>query len=357
MIDVPEDFREASYTAPDKFLDDDRVARNILSAVAETRLEQTPSGNVMFPTLQDSLTGQTLSSVQNDSDSKPEGWTAASSPKKSSVDMMQHSSPRRGRYCADTDAANTLKEDSDGNALSSSSSPRRRQQRNMTDLEYCEDLVVATAVYDNMTVDSVEDGYMPTCIEYDPDSKPLEYRNTFYRRMMYAFCIVTAIMIGVIVFAVKRVNGSKNEMEWMRQEIEMQLGFKIEMLDLSYRKALDWMMNEDPRRFELSMMPMDDFGFHQRFILTQFYFGTSIDAVWAFCARPTAAIDDPYCSYRNFVSGVLTSQEIEGYRWLSDSHTCEWAGVQCNSNQEIEGLRTGMQSNARILHKHYFSKF
>jgi hypothetical protein len=267
-----------SYTAPDKFFDDDKVARNILSAVAETRLEQTSSGSVMFPTTQDSLTGQSLSSVHNDGELNPEGWTTPSTLKKSSPDAMQHLSPMKGKHCADTDAVNTFKENSDANVLSQSSSPRRRQQRNMTDLEYCEDLVVATAVYDNMTVDSGEDGYMPTCIEYDPDSKPAEYRNAFYRRMLYAFCIVAVLMIGVIVFAFKRINGSKNEMEWMRQEVEMLLGSEIELHDVSYRKALDWMMYDDPHRFELSMTPRDDSGFHRRFILTQFYFATSVDA-------------------------------------------------------------------------------
>lgn len=350
MIDAPEDFREASYTPPNKFLDDDTVAGNILSAVAETRLEQTPSGNVLFPTTstQDSFTDQSLRSVHNGGDSNPEGWTAASSSKKSSTDAMQNLSPKKGKHCADTDAVNVAKVGNDENVLSPSSSPRRRQQRNMTDLEYCEDLVVATAVYDHTTDDSGEDGYMPTCIEYDPDSKPSEYRNTFYRRMLYAFCIVTAMMIGVIVFAVKRVNDGKNEMEWMRQEVETLLGSKIELFDVSYRKALNWMMYDDPHRFELSKIPKDDSGFHQRFILTQFYFATSKDSEWIYCAPPRDAIDDPFCSYRDFVNGVLSSQEKQKYRWLSDSHTCEWAGVDCSSSQEIEGLRAGTYGSTAI---------
>jgi hypothetical protein len=217
----------------------------------------------------------------------------------------------------------------------------------MADLEYCEDLVVATAVYDNATVDSDDEGYLPTCIEYDPDSKPAEYWNTFYRRVFCAFVIVTLLMIGIIVVAVKLTKGSQNEMEWMRQEAEALLGSRMGSVDKSYRTALDWMMYDDPLRFELSKTPTGNSGFYQRFILTYFYFATSVNTEWAYCAP--GPMDDPYCKYRNYVSQIETSQEKEGYRWLSDFHTCEWAGVDCNDNKEIESLRTGMPSSTLLF--------
>jgi hypothetical protein len=339
MTDSPENVREASYMSPDNFLDDDALARNILSAVADTRLESTPSGNVTFPTAQDSFANQSLSSVHIERDDTPERWTSPPTSLKSTMDVMQPLSPTKGKL--ETDAVNNSKNSNHESVLSPNSSPRRRQQRNMTDLEYCEDLVVATAVYDNATVDSDDEGYLPTCIEYDPDSKPAEYWNGFYRRMFYAFVAVSLLMIGVIVVAVKLTKGSSNEMEWMRQEAETLLGSKMESVDLSYRTALSWMMYEDPLRFELSSAAeTGDSGFYQRFILAYFYFATSVNTEWAYCAP--GPLDDPQCVYRNYVSQVETSQEKEGYRWLSESHTCEWAGVDCSDSKDIESLRAGM---------------
>ena len=334
MTDSPESLREASYTSPDKFFGDDALARKILSAVAETRLEQTPSGNVSFPTAHDSFADQSSSSVPMEGDKTHDNYASL----KASMDVIQHLSPKKGKL--EADAGNNSNEHSNRSTLSPNSSPRRRQQGNMADLEYCEDLVVATAVYDNTTVDSDEEGYLPTCIEYDPDAKPTEYWNTFYKRMFYAFVIVTLVMIVVIVAAVKLVKGNTNEMEWMRQEAETLLGSKMKSVDESYRNALGWMMYDDPLRFELSKMPTGDSGFHQRFFLTYFYFATSVNTEWAYCAPGPA--DDPYCLYRNFVNQIVASQGKEGFRWLSDSHTCQWAGVECNANKEIEGIRTGM---------------
>jgi hypothetical protein len=337
MIDSPESLREASYTSPDKFLDDDALARKIISAVAETRLEQTPSGNVTFPAAQDLLTDQSLSSAHREEDST-DRLTSPSTSMMTSMDMMQHMSQSKGKL--EAAIVNNSKDSSHGSTLSPNSSPRRRQQRNMADLEYCEDLVVATAVYDNMTVDTDDEGYLPTCIEYDPDSKPAEYRIKFYRRMLCAFVVVTFLMIGVITVAVKLAKGNANEMEWMRHEAEAILESRMELVDVSYRTALSWMMYEDPLRFELSKTPTVASGFYQRFILIYFYFATSVNTEWAYCAP--GSIDDPYCMYRTYVNKIEKSQEKEGNRWLSESHSCEWAGVHCNANKEIEGLRAGM---------------
>ena len=341
MIDSPENLREASYMPPEQFLDDDTLARNILSAVAETQLEQTPSGNVTFPTAQDSFAAQSINSVciEDEENTREGGSTLPVTPLKSAMDVIQQLSLSKGKL--ETDAvANSSKDPNHENTLSPSPSPRRRRQGNMTDLEYCEDLVVATAVYDNATVDSDEEGYLPTCVEYDPDAKPAEYWNKFYRRMFGAFVLVALLMIGTIVVAVQLTKGNKNELEWMRHEAETLLGSRMDLVDVSYRAALSWMMYDDPLRFELSKKPTGDAGFSQRFILSYFYFATSVQTDWAYCAP--GPIDDPYCLYRDYVNQILVSQEKEGYRWLSNSNTCEWAGVDCNTDNEITSLSTGM---------------
>ena len=337
MIDSPEDLREASYTAPEQFLDDDALARKILSAVTETRLETTSSGNIAFPSAHDSLTDPSLSPVRKDNGKTPDVFAGMSL-----MDATQHLSPTKGKETDDP------KENRNATASSPNASPRRRHQRNTNDLEYCEDLVVATAVYDNMTVDSDGDGYMPTCIEFDPDSKPAEYRNAFYRRMFYVFCIVVMLLIGVIVFAVKWTNRNQNEMEWIRQEVETLLGSEVKLLDASYRKALDWMMYQDPLRMDLGTRSNVDSGLFQRFILAYFYFATSIDAEWVYCA-PAKDGEESQCSYLPFDSEMEPLLRKRGNRWLSDSDACEWTGVHCNANKEIEDLSVSTFPNAGIL--------
>lgn len=216
------------------------------------------------------------------------------------------------------------------------------------DLEYCEDLVVATAIYETATDDGSNEGYLPTCVEYDPDSKPF-YRIVFYRRMICMVFVVIGVLIGTVIGAIKMTSSDdtdlKNENEWMRPEIESYLSTstidELSVTDEAYDMALKWMMMVDPLRneFAASSSYTGDHLF-QRFIMAYFYYATSKDAEWAYCAPPQIN-DKSTCSYqysiRGKFQGAVTEQHIAS-RWLSDTPSCTWAGVACNESNEVESI-------------------
>jgi hypothetical protein len=324
MVGVPKESREASYSDPNSGLDDDAIARKILCAVAATRLEETPTGDIMFPNFSCSSNQEHASTDPSSNESQCPSLSPNKASNYDQGDMMK--SPKQKQE----------------KAFFSPNSPRTPSQRpqNLTDLEYCEDLVVATAVHENTTEDS-DDGYLPTCVEYDPDSKPASYRSVFYRRIGYCFCGAVLMIIVAIVLAVSRSKSVNTETEWMREEVRTVIGMKSELQEDPYRKALNWMMYHDPIRQNLHK---EDSNFLQRYIMTYFYFATSVDGEWAYCAPPQEN-DEPTCLYQSDVSWteITTNSRVPktASRWLSDLPTCNWAGVQCNENNQINQLLSG----------------
>jgi hypothetical protein len=259
----------------------------------------------------------------------PINQRASASSKMSSMNAndVNYVSPTKVHRGIDSSSSKRCKEDIDG-AMSPES--LCRQHRNAADLEYCDDLVVATAIYDE-SPDESDDGYLPTCVEFDPDSKPASNLTSFYRRIAIAICIAIALIVGAIAFTIKRTSKTGNEMEWIREEIEATIGSPLETLDEPYRKALDWMMYNDPIRHDVGSSTSNLF---QRYILTYLYFATSIDGEWGSCAPPKIN-DDSTCSYV-YDDDVANR---DGQRWLSYSNECEWAGISCNADAQIESIR------------------
>lgn len=81
-------------------------------------------------------------------------------------------------------------------------------------------------------------------------------------------------------------------------------------------KALNWILYEDPLQLEPSAE-----NFIQRFIMTLFYFQTSIEGPWEAC-DPSG----PELCYSKIISKI----ESLGNAWLSDYHECFWATVECS---------------------------
>ena len=321
-----EEMREASYANPNSFLDDDAVARKILSEIVETRLESTPSGNLCL--------GPDATERSYESPIKSLSPSTTSTSRMASPDILSISLGMEG---SKSPKAEPQSKKSLPVAKNGSSPPPTMQ-----DLEYCEDLAVAVAVYDDSNENS-DDGYLPTGVEYDPDSKAKSFGKDFYRRFRWFLLVLAVLITGAVAFSVVSVQNGEEEQptEWMRVKVESLLGGDMKAQEDAYRKALEWMMYHDPTREELTE---SDSNFTQRFVMTYFYFATSVDQEWAYCAPPQE-FDKPTCKF-SYSTKFLTEEEqeaitIEGYRWLSELHVCEWVGVTCNDYNEIEAIELG----------------
>ena len=80
------------------------------------------------------------------------------------------------------------------------------------------------------------------------------------------------------------------------------------------RKALEWIIDE-----ETLVLPTNQSGIMQRFILAHFYFATSTNGAWRTCSPP---LQNDTCS--------LTKK-----RWLTRTTECTWAGVICSSKGHV----------------------
>jgi hypothetical protein len=332
MVFPSEEMREASYSNANSFLDDDAVARKILSAIVETRLETTPSGNICLGP--DAMDRSCEDPSQSPSPSNSTSVLMIGSPGmiSCSADLGTLDGPKSPK--ADPPSKKSMPQIAKG----STSSPPPTMQ----DLEYCDDLAVAVAVYDDSNEHS--DDYLPTCVEYDPDSKATAFGKNFYRRFRWFLLVLALLTTGAMAFAIVSVQKNQEEepTEWMRAQVEELLGGDMELQDDAYRKALDWMMYRDPTRDQQSQA---DPHFTQRYVMTYFYMATSVDHEWAFCAPPQE-LDKPTCSFLYSTKYLDERQKrdtitINGYRWLSEAHECDWVGVVCNANHEVEKIDLG----------------
>ena len=110
-----------------------------------------------------------------------------------------------------------------------------------------------------------------------------------------------------------------------------------------HQLALDWIINKDP----LQLGPMDA-NLLQRYILVFFYFHTSRQGPWAIC-NPPQGNQAEMCRYRYFSyppTALTTRDEFPDAetitnRWLIESHECDWAGIDCNSNDKVTRIALG----------------
>ncbi|CAB9508231.1 leucine Rich Repeat [Seminavis robusta] len=99
------------------------------------------------------------------------------------------------------------------------------------------------------------------------------------------------------------------------------------------RKALDWIVNQDPLQLRY-----DSPNLVQRFLLVLFYYQTTRHKPWKECnpaASPQPSATSGFCYEPAFYTGEATSN-IWGDQWLSASHECQWAGITCETVQSVD---------------------
>lgn len=193
-----------------------------------------------------------------------------------------------------------------------------------------------------------EDVFIQPAIEYDPDAKPPMYKNRRFR--LYAFLgffIVVVVAIGAAVgvtvtkknaaaFAPTPAPTSFRESLGIRAQVERVVGSELlDDPDSPYSKALDWITFDDP----LQLTP-EASNFIQRYTCAYFYFATTVDRPWRSCNPPEDPWnDDPFCWFK-LLEGIfpMTFRDIPWVSWLSNSTECDWAGVECDEQEQIRTI-------------------
>jgi hypothetical protein len=291
---VQEDLREASYSRP-SFLEDDAVAMKVLEALSESH--RTCCADV--------------AAALNAAADLPEHEIIVEAPKG---------------------------DDNDAN-----------RNVEMYGEKQGEQLAVAVAVFDASKQHTDEDGYLPSAVEYDPESKGKDSQEPFLsRRFLLRVCAGAAVLLvgatvvvcTTITVQAHKKNGPHHRLTLGIQEQVERLVGSENLVDTTspHRKALEWITFNDPTE----PIP-EDSNFLQRYVAACFYYATSMEQEWGFCAPPRE-YDSNDCTF--MLSLSLQSNDDEtlaksGYRWLSEPNECLWAGVACNADDQIEAIELG----------------
>ncbi|CAB9504609.1 leucine Rich Repeat [Seminavis robusta] len=199
-----------------------------------------------------------------------------------------------------------------------------------------------------MPVMEAEEPEIPQQI-LSPDDKP-----AFEPKKFPTFYVAAGIIIFVLVVTIGSICGtghcgsgggseameSATGREALRQDFELQITaglrsvrFGLDDENSAYEKALDWIINADPKQLE-----PDADNLLQRFILALLYYHSTERKPWYSCNPPQGAQDDT-CQFFLNVNHVQW-----GNRWLSGSPECQWGGVFCES-----GVVTVIELNANEM--------
>jgi hypothetical protein len=243
------------------------------------------------------------------------------------------------------------------------------------DLEYGEyggqndtnNLAVAVTVLDDS-----HDGYMPSAVEFDVDSKPAmgatsslgKSANKCNWFVLYPCWMLTLAVLGMLVgVVVVRSAGvqsssaapaalSERETVGIRESIRHFLGPPVaHLLDdpsHAYRQALDWIQNDDP----LALTPASP-NFIQRYLLAYLYYSTSTHGSWNTGCDPESVLPSNANSSSSSSSDVHDDDCIHLYtdvvlpdivfrvsakRWLSGHDECQWGGIACDGAGQVVEL-------------------
>jgi hypothetical protein len=187
-----------------------------------------------------------------------------------------------------------------------------------------------------------EDMFIPSAVEYDPDAKPPMYRNRRFR--LYASLALVVVIVGTIGAAVgitlHHNDNAPPEIPYretlgIRENVERIVGSdQLDDRTNPYRKALDWLTNDDP----MQITPEHP-QFTQRYLAAYFYFATSVKHEWSGgCNRPVEGEEDD-CLYHRMV-GVdpVTYTDVPWKRWLSSTPECTWAGIYCDEAGQFRSM-------------------
>ena len=199
-----------------------------------------------------------------------------------------------------------------------------------------EGLAVAFAVEEE-----VNNTFLPSAVEYDPDAKPPIFRNRRFR--MYVCLALSTLIIGT-VGAVLGILLTDDEAPaeipyraslGIQENIELLLDNPKVLNDTTnpYRKALDWIMYHDA----MEVTP-EDSNFYQRFLAVYFYYATSMKKPWGGECAPEGG-EEGSCRYPYVLSLVPpTTIDRSGIRWLSGVDECTWVGVDCDESRQIREI-------------------
>jgi len=212
-------------------------------------------------------------------------------------------------------------------------------------------LAVAVAISDE------EQLFIPSAIEYDPDSKPPLHKNRRFRFYVVASAILL-FAIGVsatlAVFTEKAAvyspseaptsfresllgDSFRNKEIW--KEIVKEIGeSSFETPDSPGSRALDWIMNKDPAK-----LPGDSQRLIQRYTCALFYLSTTESKQWLSCNRPLEG-EDGNCTAKRLVAIEPNRfEDVPSSRWLSGEHECGWYGIFCDSFWQVRAFEIRAQ--------------
>ena len=249
----------------------------------------------------------------------------------------QTGSTLRQRACVD--------ESSIGNSISKNV-PAESAVRNedLQGLEYGEysrndekGLAVAFAVEEDNA-----DTYLPSAVEFDPDAKPSMHRNRRFR--LYVCLMLAATVVGTFGagLGLMLTSGTRFPPESLPYRATLGIRENLarvvspEQLDdynSPYKKALDWITFIDP----MALTP-DNARFLNRFVLAYFYFATSQKRPWDSDCAPSDT--EQYECMNSFLKDAESKnfENKTSFRWLSEISECEWAGIGCDSFNQIRSI-------------------
>lgn len=222
-------------------------------------------------------------------------------------------------------------------------------------------------------------GDLPTALELDPDAKSAAFharsKINFYG-MFVASMVLLVVLTATITWQLVHIpqipaalsdRATLGIREYITQQLLVRLPADIGGGNRSkedveqllndptdpYRKALDWIQNEDP----MALTP-DSAKFIQRFLAAYLYFSTSVDHPWSNGCEPLLPTTAPSTSSANdqgagarpgdnscvhvFGDAVFGDAAYVGYtnemvakRWLSSDDECLWGGVHCDWDGNI----------------------
>ena len=218
------------------------------------------------------------------------------------------------------------------------------QQDNLNDLEYGEygeegadGLAIAVAVEEQDT-----ETYLPSAIEFDPDTKPPMYRNRRFR--LYLCLMMAAAVVGTVGAALGIVLTAQDGLPPQTIPYRATIGIRenlarivsLEQLDdvsSPYKKAMDWITLTDP----MAVTP-DSSNFLNRFVLAYLYYATSQKKPWTSDCAPSDSTNE------NCIDVFPRNTAEEKYfnrtatKWFTNTDECEWAGVICDGFHQIRSI-------------------
>ena len=218
----------------------------------------------------------------------------------------------------------------------------------LADIREGDDLANAFMVADcsHMTEDN---SFFPLGVEFDPMAKEKAHKRTirYFQAAWVALLLLVVILVvvGLTLGLAFRSEGkestqTRRDVEGIREALEIATGLSLaytnstpDLSRVAYSKALDWIVHTDPT----TPLPEDP-NLLQRFVAAYIYFATSVEHEWAWCAPPT-----PYsgiaCTFEeNHRLGLGHYMPIQGTRWLSSANECNWVGIYCNEENQIEKI-------------------